>query len=99
VLLGVSLPIAFVVATNEAVADVGADEKGVASGIFETANHLFGGAVGVALYATLISVAAYRAAFLGAAALAALGVVAARGARSAAPRVAQDSPRAARSAG
>jgi EmrB/QacA subfamily drug resistance transporter len=85
VVLGVSLPIAFVVATNEAVADVGADEKGIASGIFETANHLFGGAVGVALYATLISAASYRAAFLGATALAALGVVAALGARSAPP--------------
>jgi EmrB/QacA subfamily drug resistance transporter len=89
VVLGVSLPIAFVVATNEAVAEVRADEKGVASGIFETANHLFGGAVGVAIYATLISAASYRAAFLGATALAAVGVVAA----------AQASPRAARSAG
>jgi hypothetical protein len=99
VVLGVSLPIAFVVATNEAVADVGADEKGVGSGIFETANHLFGGAVGVALYATLISAATYRAAFLGATLLAAIGIVAALGARSAAPRAAQESPRAARSAG
>jgi EmrB/QacA subfamily drug resistance transporter len=108
VVLGVSLPITFVVATNQAVADVGADEKGVASGIFETANHLFGGAVGVALYATLISAAAsapardpsgYRAAFLGATALAALGVLAALGARSGAPSRAQESPRAARSAG
>jgi sugar phosphate permease len=96
VLLGVSLPVAFVVLTNEAVADVGADEKGVASGIFETANHLFGGAIGVAIYATLISAASYRAAFLGATALAVLGVVAALGARSAR---AQESPRAARSAG
>jgi EmrB/QacA subfamily drug resistance transporter len=99
VVLGVSLPIAFVVATNEAVADVGADEKGVASGIFETANHLFGGAVGVAVYATLISAATYRAAFLGATGLAALGIVAALGARSGAPRPGQESPRAARSAG
>jgi predicted MFS family arabinose efflux permease len=89
VVLGVSLPIAFIVLTNEAVADVGADEKGVASGIFETANHLFGGAVGVAIYATLISAASYRAAFLGATALAAFGMLAA----------AQASPRAARSAG
>jgi EmrB/QacA subfamily drug resistance transporter len=89
VVLGVSLPIAFVVLTNEAVADVGADEKGIASGIFETSNHLFGGAVGVAIYATLISAASYRAAFLAATALAVLGVVAA----------AQASPRAARSAG
>ena len=43
----------------------------------------------MALYATLISAASYRAAFLGATVLAVLGVVAA----------AQASPRAARSAG
>jgi hypothetical protein len=89
VVLGVSLPIAFIVLTNEAVADVGADEKGIAPGIFETANHLFGGAVGVAIHGTLISAASYRAAFLGATALAGLGVLAAG----------QASPRAARSAG
>ena len=89
VLLGVSLPVAFVVLTNEAVADVGTDEKGIASGIFETTNHLFGGAVGVAIYATLISAASYRAAFLAATALAVLGVVAA----------ARASPRAARGIG
>jgi EmrB/QacA subfamily drug resistance transporter len=86
VVLGVSLSAAFVVLTNEAVADVDADEKGVASGIFETANHLFGGAVGVALYATIIAAttsaavadtSGYRAAFLAAAALAVLGVAAA----------------------
>jgi predicted MFS family arabinose efflux permease len=107
VVLGVSLPIAFIVLTNEAVADVHADEKGLASGIFETANHLFGGAVGVALYATVISAATeapgrdpggYRAAFLAATALAVLGVVAALGARRAAAS-AQEAPRAARSAG
>jgi hypothetical protein len=42
VVLGASL-------IQEAVADVEPDERGLASGIFETANHLFGGAVGVAL--------------------------------------------------
>jgi sugar phosphate permease len=86
------------------VAEVDADEKGVASGIFETANHLVGGAVGVALYATIITATAsaaasdtsgYRAAFLSAAALALLGVVASTQARGRAPQ----SPRAARSAG
>jgi len=97
VALGVSLPVAFVVLTNEAVADVDADEKGVASGIFETANHLFGGAVGVALYATIIAAttagtradtSGYRAAFLAATALAVLGVAAAalaRGRRAPSP--------------
>ncbi|HEX2103788.1 MAG TPA: MFS transporter [Solirubrobacteraceae bacterium] len=104
VVLGISLSVAFVVLTNEAVAEVDPDEKGVASGIFETSNHLFGGAVGVALYATIIAATAsaaasdtsgYRAAFLAATALALLGVAAAPLARG---RPAQ-SPRAARSAG
>jgi sugar phosphate permease len=71
VVLGASLSIAFVVLNQEAIADVAADDKGVASGIFETANHLFGGAVGVAAYATVVTAAAsnpgdpggYRAAF------------------------------------
>jgi hypothetical protein len=86
VVLGVSLPVAFVVVTTAAVADVDPDEKGLASGIFEPANHLFGGAVGVALYATVLSAASvaanasdgYRAAFLAATAFAALGVAVAR---------------------
>jgi nitrate/nitrite transporter NarK len=104
VALGASLSIAFVVLTNEAVAEVEPDEKGVASGIFETSNHLVGGAVGVALYATVIAAArgaaatdtsGYRAALLAAAGLATLGVGAAALARG---RPAQ-SPRAARSAG
>jgi EmrB/QacA subfamily drug resistance transporter len=79
VVLGASLSIAFVVLNQEAIADVAADDKGVASGIFETANHLFGGAVGVAAYATVVTAAAsntgdpdgYRAGF----ALAAAGAV------------------------
>jgi EmrB/QacA subfamily drug resistance transporter len=104
VALGASLSIAFVVLTNEAVAEVEPDEKGVASGIFETSNHLVGGAVGVALYATVIAAATgaaatdtsgYRAALLTAAGLATLGIGAAALARG---RPAQ-SPRAARSAG
>src|SRR3954471_20939839 len=53
-LLGASLSLAYVLLTQQAVADVGPDEKGVASGIFETANHLVGGAVGVAVYATVL---------------------------------------------
>jgi EmrB/QacA subfamily drug resistance transporter len=104
VALGISLSVAFVVLTNEAVAEVEPDEKGVASGIFETANHLFGGAVGVALYATIIAAttsaaatdtSGYRAAFLAATALALAGVAGALLARG---RAAQ-APRAARSAG
>jgi nitrate/nitrite transporter NarK len=104
VALGASLSTAFVVLTNEAVAEVDPDEKGVASGIFETSNHLFGGAVGVALYATIITATAsaaatdtsgYRAAFLAATALALLGVAAGLRARGRPPQ----SPRAARSAG
>jgi EmrB/QacA subfamily drug resistance transporter len=84
VVLGASLSVAFVVLTQEAVADVSPDERGLASGIFETANHLFGGAIGVALYATLITAAAtaghthgYRSAFLAAACLALAGLAAA----------------------
>jgi MFS family permease len=96
VVLGASLSVAFVVLTNEAVSDVEADEKGVASGLFETANHLFGGAVGVALYATVVTAAnGYGPAFGAAAALAALGVGAALAGAAPAPQ----SPRAARSAG
>ena len=82
--LGASLSIAFVVLTHEAVAEVEPDDKGLASGIFETANHLIGGAVGVAIYATVLTAVAgggYRAAFLVATALAALGVAAATQAR------------------
>jgi EmrB/QacA subfamily drug resistance transporter len=83
-ILGASLSVAFVVLTQEAVADVEADERGLASGIFETANHLFGGAVGVALYATLLTATAtaghgdgYRNAFLAGACLALAGLLAA----------------------
>jgi pyrroline-5-carboxylate reductase len=54
---------------------VSADEKGLASGIFESVNHLFGGAVGVALYATLVAASGYAAAFLAAAVLAGLAAV------------------------
>ena len=73
VVLGASLSIAFVVLNQEAISDVAPDDKGVASGVFETANHLFGGAVGVAAYATVLTATAshpggdpdgYRAAFV-----------------------------------
>jgi MFS family permease len=84
VVLGVSLPVAFVVLTQEAVADVAGDDKGIAAGVFETANHLFGGAVGVAVYATVLSAAAgsgdptsHGAGFLAAAAFTPLGFLAA----------------------
>ena len=87
--LGASLSVAFVVLTQEAVADVDADERGLASGIFETANHLFGGAVGVALYATLLTATAttghadgYRNAFLAGAGLALAGLLAAHMSRA-----------------
>jgi hypothetical protein len=87
--LGASLSVAFVVLTQEAVADVEAGERGLASGIFETANHLFGGAVGVALYATLLTATAtgghadgYRNAFLAAACLAFAGLFAAHMSRA-----------------
>jgi MFS family permease len=82
IILGMSLSVAFVVLTQEAVAEVSPDERGLASGIFETANHLFGGAVGVALYATLLTATAtagradgYRGAFLAGACLALTGIV------------------------
>jgi MFS family permease len=73
--LGATIAGAFVVLTNAAVADVGDDEKGLASGIFETANHMFGGAVGIALYATIVAATGYGAAFATAAGLALLGVL------------------------
>jgi EmrB/QacA subfamily drug resistance transporter len=79
VLLGASMCTVFMVTTRLAVADVAPDDKGLASGVFETANHLFGGAIGVALYATLIAAGGYQAAFATAAALAALGALTARG--------------------
>jgi MFS family permease len=77
VVLGVSLTVVFIVTTHQAVADVPPDDKGIASGIYETANHLLGGAVGVAVYATVVASFAdeqgdpsgYRAAFLAAAGL------------------------------
>jgi EmrB/QacA subfamily drug resistance transporter len=65
VLLGVSLTVAFVVLTHETVSEVGDDEKGLASGLFETANHLLGGAVAVALYATVATTVTNRAAVAG----------------------------------
>lgn len=84
IVLGASLSVAFVVLSQEAVADVGPDERGLASGIFETANHLLGGAVGVALYATLLTTTAaaghadgYRGGFLAAAGLSITGLLAA----------------------
>lgn len=85
VVLGAALPAVFIVATHEAIADVKPDEKGLASGIFETANHLLGGAIGVAVYATVLATAAdnahdaggYRAAFLTATVLVAVLALAA----------------------
>ena len=94
---GVSAATAFVVLTAQAVADVHPDEQGLASGVFETANHLGGGAVAVALYATVIDLVAgpgtdpgvqaggYGAAFLAAAALAGLGALGALQLRGRAP--------------
>jgi MFS family permease len=72
VVLGASLTVVFIVTTNQAVSEVGADEKGLASGLFETANHLLGGAAGVTVYAAIFSMfsggatdsSGYRAAFL-----------------------------------
>lgn len=82
--------VAFVVLTQEAVADVEPDERGLASGIFETSNHLFGGAVGVALYATVLTATAttadaadgYRGAFLAGVVLTLVGLLAARMSRA-----------------
>jgi EmrB/QacA subfamily drug resistance transporter len=90
VILGASLSVAFVVLTQEAVADVAPGDKGLAAGIFETSNHLFGGGVGVAVYATVLSAAAssttdadgYRAAFLAGTVLAALGIAVALSSRA-----------------
>jgi sugar phosphate permease len=75
--LGASLTIVFIVTTNQAVSEVRDDEKGLASGIFETSNHLMGGAIGVAVHASIFSAfspgptasAGYRAAFITAACL------------------------------
>ena len=88
-----SLPLAFVVLTQLAVADVAADDRGMASGIFETANHLFGGAVGVALYATVIALTGgYGAAFVVAAALAGCGLAVAKNAPGTAAAVSGRGP-------
>jgi predicted MFS family arabinose efflux permease len=59
------------------------DDKGLASGIFESANHLLGGAVGVAVYSVVLtSTQSYGAAFLAAALLTiTLGLPAAHQAR------------------
>jgi EmrB/QacA subfamily drug resistance transporter len=89
IVLGVSLSVAFVVLTQEAVSDVDPDERGLASGIFETSAHLLGGAVGVALYATVLAATAttaghvddYGAGFLVGALLAFAGLVAANASR------------------
>jgi EmrB/QacA subfamily drug resistance transporter len=107
VLLGASLSVAFVVLTQEAVAEVEPDDTGIASGIFETANHLFGGAIGVALYATVLTSVAsdgggpagYRAAFLAATALAAFGLLSAWQARGRRPGRQQAESRSSRGAG
>ena len=94
VVLGAAIPAVFIVATHEAVADVEPDDKGLASGIFETSNHLVGGAIGVAVYATVLATTAedahdaggYRAAFLTAAMLVAMfGLAAALQARRRTP--------------
>jgi MFS family permease len=74
-ILGASLCVAFVVLTHEAVAEARPDDKGLASGIFETANHLFGGAVGVAIYATVLAATSYGTAFAVAAGLALSGLL------------------------
>jgi MFS family permease len=79
--LGASLAVCYVVLTHEAVTEASPDDKGLASGMFETANHLFGGAVGVALYATVLAATTYGTAFAVAAALAASGILATRRAR------------------
>jgi predicted MFS family arabinose efflux permease len=88
--LGGALAVIFIVATQEAVADVKPEDKGLASGIFETANHLLGGAVGVAVYAAVLTKAPdggnYRAAFLTATMLVVtLGLAAAHQARGRTP--------------
>jgi len=93
--LGASLSIAFVVLTHEAVADVHPDDRGMASGIFETCAHLGGGAAGVALYATVLTATAttaehadgYRGAFLAGVALACTGLLAAWMSRTRRPQI------------
>ncbi|HEY6708676.1 MAG TPA: hypothetical protein VJB61_13920, partial [Actinomycetota bacterium] len=55
---GVSAAVGFVILTGQAVADVGPDERGVASGVFATANHPGGGAAAVALCATVTALVA-----------------------------------------
>jgi MFS family permease len=93
VVLGASLSVAFVVLTQEAVADVDPDERGVASGIFETCNHLVGGAVGVAVYATAIAITdGYSGAFLVGATLALAGLLTAVASRAAPVRTASCPP-------
>jgi EmrB/QacA subfamily drug resistance transporter len=90
IVLGVAVPSIYIIAIHEAVAGIEPDEKGLASGIFETSNHVFGGAIGIAVYATVLAMTAdnaadaggYRAGFLAATLLVtALGLVAVQQAR------------------
>jgi MFS family permease len=76
--LGASLAVCFVVTTQLAVAEAAPDDKGLASGIFETANHLLGGAVGGAVEAAVLAATSYGTAFLVAAGLAAAGALSTR---------------------
>lgn len=85
IVLGVAVPSIYIIAIHEAVADIDPDERGLASGVFETSNHVFGGAIGIAVYATVLAMTTdnahdaggYRAAFLAAILLVApLGLVA-----------------------
>jgi hypothetical protein len=76
--LGVLMCVVVMITTRLAVADVTGGEKGVASGIFETSNHLFGGGVGVAVYAALLAAGGCTAAFATAAGISVLGAISAR---------------------
>jgi hypothetical protein len=68
------------------------DDRGMASGIFETCAHLGGGAAGVALYATVLTATAehadgYRGASLAGVALACTGLLAAWMSRTRRPQI------------
>jgi predicted MFS family arabinose efflux permease len=74
--LGVAMCITFVVATQQAVADVDADDKGLASGIFETAEPPVGRRDrGRGVRHGIAAAGSYGAAFATAAALAAVGAL------------------------
>ncbi len=78
IVLGVSLTVAFVFLTRTTISVVTPDERGLATGLFETSTHLGGNALAVAAYGAAMELGGYGAAFWLAGGLAAAGLVVVR---------------------